>query len=191
MHVKYVTLHVSVWVEIDSSPVPEVNNTGHAPRERVSWNLMWDVRDSVGQTSRSTWACELKFHECGKLCWAFRHAPRERVSWNWIYSRIPTPKPCHAPRERVSWNKCRPDCRTDLKCHAPRERVSWNHLAHTKHYVKLCHAPRERVSWNSQDNGKSEMQAVTLHVSVWVEIQRYIHGLATTLSRSTWACELK
>ena len=34
----YVTLHVSVWVEIFSR-MPSILRPGHAPRERVSWNV--------------------------------------------------------------------------------------------------------------------------------------------------------
>ena len=34
-----VTLHVSVWVEMDEFEVVKGKNYGHAPRERVSWNL--------------------------------------------------------------------------------------------------------------------------------------------------------
>ena len=77
-----VTLHVSVWVEIMFSPslgisVQKSRSTwacelkslavtcgisfsGHAPRERVSWNAL------------RPW--ELRLDDC--------HAPRERVSWN-------------------------------------------------------------------------------------------------------------
>ena len=55
-----VTLHVSVWVEMDCADKWERVRTGHAPRERVSWNVNWFV-------------CSV-FHT--------GHAPRERVSWN-------------------------------------------------------------------------------------------------------------
>ena len=82
------------------------------------------------------------------------------------------------------------------------------------HPVSSCHAPRERVSWNSAvcrrtasaavtlhvsvwvemklPRRKSNQNNVTLHVSVWVEIQ--IAGVIVVIefrSRSTWACELK
>ena len=78
-----VTLHVSVWVEIFSVHALFSRHPCHAPRERVSWNLdkafpdenedvtlhvsVW-VEISVFHSfpskimSRSTWACELKFH---------------------------------------------------------------------------------------------------------------------------------
>ena len=77
----------------------------------------------------------------------------------------------------------------------------------------FCHAPRERVSWNSDQRPLRRFHLVTLHVSVWVEIQTAKSGwlsAAVTLhvsvwveipasfvscfnawSRSTWACELK
>ena len=75
--------------------------------------------------------------------------------------------------------------------HAPRERVSWN--AYIRRYDEeiMRHAPRERVSWNNQDSRGERVAYVTLHVSVWVEI--IVLGLAKfkSMSRSTWACELK
>ena len=33
-----------------------------------------------------------------------------------------------------------------------------------------CHAPRERVSWNDETQAEHLKYEVTLHVSVWVEI---------------------
>ena len=56
--------------------------TGHAPRERVSWNTN-DVKS---------------FHDF------FSHAPRERVSWNAQLEKLFENPDGHAPRERVSWN---------------------------------------------------------------------------------------
>ena len=57
-----VTLHVSVWVEIVSRALPLYLNT-----------------------SRSTWACELKFaFDIETSSFYDGHAPRERVSWNGI-----------------------------------------------------------------------------------------------------------
>ena len=78
----------------------------HAPRERVSWNFfLFKIHQKINK-SRSTWACELKFHDytC-KMLDKVRHAPRERVSWNLV--PIFLHGTCvirHAPRERVSWN---------------------------------------------------------------------------------------
>ena len=82
--VAYVTLHVSVWVEIfcllhksfmggsrstwacelkfDKSD-SFINDTSHAPRERVSWNEEMAKNDNDITKSRSTWACELKWNE--------------------------------------------------------------------------------------------------------------------------------
>ena len=98
-----VTLHVSVWVEIGFGPESKIMRARHAPRERVSWNFLDDLSDEdltvtlhvsvwveiqrftgyrKGKWSRSTWACELKSK---KRCFVERysgHAPRERVSWN-------------------------------------------------------------------------------------------------------------
>ena len=103
-----VTLHVSVWVEIfwthffhpfQSGHAPRervswnalVQTQGylkfcHAPRERVSWNKTYSVFNHCKKASRSTWACELKFPVCPLLSEYSSHAPRERVSWNPIFS---------------------------------------------------------------------------------------------------------
>ena len=53
------------------------------------------------------------------------------------------------------------------------------------------HAPRERVSWNDVVCHVACQSVVTLHVSVWVEIESYRNAIYATQSRSTWACELK
>ena len=165
----YVTLHVSVWVEIFTSNFVESSSESrstwacelklfsvaaswvydsHAPRERVSWNVVM---------AAATIQCN-------------GHAPRERVSWNLRYLVATSILPCHAPRERVSWNKIPPSLRTQFAVtlhvsvwveistaipvennsagHAPRERVSWNFKGGCWISVERCHAPRERVSWN-------------------------------------------
>ena len=76
-----------------------------------------------------------------------------------------------------------------------------------------CHAPRERVSWNGKVTTGEDGNAVTLHVSVWVEIEEVnyygkntnvtlhvsvwveisctVYKRFIVMSRSTWACELK
>ena len=62
----------------------QLNNPGHAPRERVSWNNDGEevkVRFVV-TLHVSVWVeillCEFRFY------WFVGHAPRERVSWNWL-----------------------------------------------------------------------------------------------------------
>ena len=76
-----VTLHVSVWVEMSSACL-----SFSLSSSRSTWACelkFWRVHvDAYSVESRSTWACELKL-----LCSAVqvhhqRHAPRERVSWN-------------------------------------------------------------------------------------------------------------
>ena len=154
------------------------------------------VRNAItGLSSRSTWACELKFISFPTdTISATSHAPRERVSWNrelrsWALNDV-----SHAPRERVSWNMLNSGFSMKEVCHAPRERVSWNAtrwlccgLHPTSRSTWACelkctletlyiislngHAPRERVSWNEKSNAHSKKKSVTLHVSVWVEMQ--------------------
>ena len=81
-----VTLHVSVWVEMIPLIFICTVMTSHAPRERVSWNVLLDEFVKCHCQSRSTWACELK-------CFCYM---------------LKLNRPCHAPRERVSWNlQCR------------------------------------------------------------------------------------
>ena len=80
----WVTLHVSVWVEIGmftnllkrflsrSTWACELKwriqrtaplQCSHAPRERVSWNTKFPEYTYTPGESRSTWACELKFQK--------------------------------------------------------------------------------------------------------------------------------
>ena len=165
-----VTLHVSVWVEINGSTRPYGRSksrstwacelkfwyaylsriqTGHAPRERVSWNvsrkccqiiinvtlhvsvwveIMMKQTGKKKQKSRSTWACELKWRTSKNNPKCLRHAPRERVSWNptLLYEPIPH-----------------------------------NVTLHVSVWVEILIAV-----WDSV------MSLVTLHVSVWVEINK-------------------
>ena len=165
-----VTLHVSVWVEMREKKVLGCRDGRHAPRERVSWNLI----------------------ESKPIMRQDRHAPRERVSWNYMLFCQNHIYKCHAPRERVSWNCI---IGVEVLCiarHAPRERVSWNTTAYgkTKSNTVTLHVS----VWVEIVNCwfPTFQHFVTLHVSVWVEISKvgaYIYTSAK--SRSTWACELK
>ena len=78
--------------------------SGHAPRERVSWNIYKIEKHFIRCQSRSTWACELKSAIIPWQCLTSRHAPRERVSWNATLVTLDNEVIGHAPRERVSWN---------------------------------------------------------------------------------------
>ena len=97
----------------------------------------------------------------------------------------------HAPRERVSWNKQGIKKRDFEDRHAPRERVSWNENSAMQVDFSGSHAPRERVSWNFMQHIRYIWKIVTLHVSVWVEIFVVLSDFGVSMSRSTWACELK
>ena len=73
--------------------------------------------------------------------------------------------------------------------HAPRERVSWNVPTNKLGIKEECHAPRERVSWNTSAEKIAEKLAVTLHVSVWVEIAMALAASVrslVTLHVSVW-----
>ena len=165
-----VTLHVSVWVEIDRLAAV-----------------------SMLYSSRSTWACELKFWLSLYYFYGVRHAPRERVSWNGKdYNLGDT---ILVTLHVSVWVEIRQIC-LFLFCFVVTLHVSvWveiqrlnkmvvllrNVTLHVSVWVEIwgslvlfnrCrgHAPRERVSWNYDYHYTS----FTLHKS-----------------RSTWACELK
>ena len=77
-----VTLHVSVWVEIQC-PLKLCDSIyRHAPRERVSWNS--SISSNIFAMSVtlhvSVWVEIITFSYFNQS--ARRHAPRERVSWN-------------------------------------------------------------------------------------------------------------
>ena len=75
--------------------------------------------------------------------------------------------------------------------HAPRERVSWNRRYRP---CKNRYAVTLHVSvWVEiySDDFVFWLCLVTLHVSVWVEIEDIVLVKIATQSRSTWACELK
>ena len=142
------------------------------------------------QTSRSTWACELKFWRLFILVRFFG----SRSTWACelkygIWQFRQGKRTSHAPRERVSWNL--DICQEELKAisHAPRERVSWNTKCIAIWNKERSHAPRERVSWNTRNNFAARTTSVTLHVSVWVEMPhemqtKYIKHV--TLHVSVW-----
>ena len=133
--------------------------------------LLWTGRTPY--KSRSTWACELKFEEYH----TYSSQCLSRSTWACelkfcLYSIFYVAY-CHAPRERVSWNIQALLHYTKALSHAPRERVSWNLSLFLNLKVEKRHAPRERVSWNKLGLGICPEFKVTLHVSVWVEIEYY------------------
>ena len=76
-----VTLHVSVWVEIEDIVLVKI-----ATQSRSTWACELKFKSFtwvfVNGWSRSTWACELKLNVNHLLHFNHGHAPRERVSWN-------------------------------------------------------------------------------------------------------------
>ena len=162
---RYVTLHVSVWVEIPFG----VLNLHH-------------------KKSRSTWACELKCFSYFYLSALPGHAPRERVSWNAVVSVIlinpfvtlhvsvwvEIPK-----RYYKAWSQW---SRSTWACE-----LKFEYEKHRLCYVR--HAPRERVSWNDKIHILWYNLYVTLHVSVWVEIgakRKSKFKTCVTLHVSVW-----
>ncbi len=98
-----VTLHVSVWVEIPS--MRECQNVSRVTLHVSVWVEIWkSIMTQRALSSRSTWACELKYHRyravdnagLSRSTWACElKLARQPYSHIWL---------SHAPRERVSWN---------------------------------------------------------------------------------------
>ena len=120
----------------------------HAPRERVSWNKNKPWKQSNMVTSRSTWACELKYSLLNAKSNAITVTLHVSV---WVEIGIPPPM-ILSRSSRSTWA-----CELKL-------------MFTIKMEVPYCHAPRERVSWNFGISWISWIFIVTLHVSVWVEI---------------------
>ena len=186
-----VTLHVSVWVEIQIAGVVIV----------------------IEFRSRSTWACELKFEIYTWLLWFQCHAPRERVSWNFQYPCLTSCTSGHAPRERVSWNLLPPCCPCVAKVTL---HVSvWVEIfgtmicfraspvtLHVSVWVeifckgKLPLSTQSRSTWACELKYAYSVLALCVYPSrsTWACELKFLHrfqNLCHTSSRSTWACELK
>ncbi len=207
-----VTLHVSVWVEISDGSRMTCPPSGHAPRERVSWNpsianilcsshvtlhvsvwveILYDCYVVNAVRSRSTWACELKFSHHVRSCSRLFVTLHVSV---WVEMMIAVSiAAVIAVTLHVSvWV----EIALDKICLAVFEsRSTWacelKFLILCKCQLDTGHAPRERVSWNRQCLLCIFLNRVTLHVSVWVEIFIFILPYRLYASRSTWACELK
>ena len=187
---------------------------GHAPRERVSWNLTCISVNDICTSSRSTWACELK----SKICLPISTTFSSRSTWACELKLLlvfPTVAPCTS---RSTW-ACELKC---MVCNAnprvTRSRSTWacelkyQRLAFflsflssrstwacelkwkicTQSFKTLCHAPRERVSWNSIVHLLNHLQnchAPRERVSWNFNLKRGVRIIFK--SRSTWACELK
>ena len=177
------------WNMIWQSAIPFIKC--HAPRERVSWNNYCKIIVAVFCSSRSTWACELKsailfitilvsnvtLHVSVWVEITFIFQMRVNLASRSTWA-------CELKSPRTASPRC-------AAGHAPRERVSWNNSCRSERLVHLSHAPRERVSWNILCHASFFSHVVTLHVSVWVEIIVTEFFGVVSLSRSTWACELK
>ena len=163
-----VTLHVSVWVEIQLSVKMSGAVERHAPRERVSWNV-------------TTSSCNIDFWVTLHVSVWVEMTIIQTSFWQDIVTlhvsvwvEIPIKMADNTSvASRSTW-AC------ELKC-----------CRSALHPTDIGHAPRERVSWNSPLTSAALNPLVTLHVSVWVEISSFAFCLSVAGSRSTWACELK
>ena len=163
--------------------------------------------------SRSTWACELKFFkQCMLFC-----TISSRSTWACELKLLNLPKMCNTFPSRSTW-ACELKLKSSCLAHAViQSRSTWAcELKFCIGFGGVCnasHAPRERVSWNINNlitfnrvfvtlhvsvwveincSGDCILSIlVTLHVSVWVEIEEFYSYKHLSMSRSTWACELK
>ena len=166
----YVTLHVSVWVEIvgDASTHPSCE-------------------------SRSTWACELKLIIKIPVRKISRHAPRERVSWNrlWLWQRdryrvtlhVSVWVEMHSPKGQGYWKTSRSTWACELKffqlaktqiCFTSRS--TWACELKWKKIVATLQLYKSRSTWACELKFShwvinTQCVLVTLHVSVWVEMK--------------------
>ena len=187
----FVTLHVSVWVEIQGKA-----DRVYQYRSRSTWacelkyqkplmNRWWTL-------SRSTWACELKlsYYEINlNLAKVTLHVSVWVEIWSVLDRWNGTSVTLHVSVWVEIWPHCRlPETKEvtlhvsvwvemkqlsmllEVLSHAPRERVSWNMERIRSLERNERHAPRERVSWNMRVLMLDFRLLVTLHVSVWVEM---------------------
>ena len=163
-----VTLHVSVWVEI--TYITKIDEVTHVTLHVSVWVEILKVSASdLVNTSRSTWACELKSLIGAEIIHCTGHAPRERVSWNVLLDECNLVK-C---RSRSTW-AC------ELKSSWWKSAKPPSVTLHVSVWVEMVRSTKPKIS-----------TVVTLHVSVWVEIWITSLRYMCSLSRSTWACELK
>ena len=166
----------------------------HAPRERVSWNDCYSDITQSGRRSRSTWACELKCLTALIILnvWVVTlHVSVWVEIRPFYYKYFDSFVTLHVS----VWVEMHLEQQVFLYAqgHAPRERVSWNNYR----AVARSQKRRSRSTWACELKFRyglriDDVLHVTLHVSVWVEMENQLSLTEFILmSRSTWACELK
>ena len=160
---------MSVWVEIGSS-------SQNSKRLRVTLHVsVWvEIRTEKGWHrslgSRSTWACELKY----AVKWVILPIGGSRSTWACELKWLFVTATAILLKSRSTWA-----CELKWRLSATRCWYIWVTL-HVSVWVEMN--PRQKLF---------KLRFVTLHVSVWVEMKWKILKTAPTMSRSTWACELK
>ena len=186
----YVTLHVSVWVEIVKTTLPVTNN-------QVTLHVSVWVEISLSSppfsttASRSTWACELKCSSMVSGRFSHGHAPRERVSWNaygegstypykvtlhvsvWveIWQLVPVAKPLYVTLHVSVW--------VEITC------ISVNDICTSSRSTWACELKSYPCQQHFQGSQSRSTWACELKSTAYTEKER------KKPSRSTWACELK
>ena len=188
----FVTLHVSVWVEITGNQTTELLDkvTLHVS---VWVEIGFKRVDDLALKSRSTWACELKWKIRKNWKWHDRVTLHVSV---WVEMENSTNKR-RIRMSRSTWacelkfvisstvtfrSMSRSTWACELKflaaivynliaSHAPRERVSWNHYGCSPSFLLLWSRSTWACELKCGDIQQGYMERrVTLHVSVWVEI---------------------
>ena len=160
---------MSVWVEMPWWEEENHDCRGHAPRERVSWNIsaVTQINKEFVTLHVSVW---VEISSSCKGSWLNEVTLHVSV-WVEMYTMCISICSINVTLHVSVWVEMKVLYQAILSSsHAPRERVSWNLNRYTLKQSQPCHAPRERVSWNVADKIKAINRAVTLHVSVWVEI---------------------
>ena len=172
IHKNLVTLHVSVWVEMDKYLFIRAEQKGHAPRERVSWNCRFCQIEYLKQVTLhvSVWV------EMGlPLYSSWYTVVTLHVSvWVEIGSLHTLSRKVLVTLHVSVWVEI---CLSCVFLNLNESRSTW--ACELKCYQlqryqeqQSRHAPRERVSWNCKKKARIWYCMVTLHVSVWVEIGR-------------------
>ena len=162
----------------------------HAPRERVSWNFSGILMPALDQVTLhvSVWV------EITKL-WEAKYIEAVTLHVSVWVEIVNIMKSCVRVWSRSTWACELKYCYIRIWYLSSRSRSTWacelKFVTFSSNTRIMSHAPRERVSWNSSIIYSLRAVEVTLHVSVWVEINHGIIKSMVNRSRSTWACELK
>ena len=166
---EFVTLHVSVWVEMSRA-----------------------YRRWISSKSRSTWACELKWYRLRLSRNLYQVTLHVSVWVEMAMTHLHMLKPWVTLHVSV-WVEIqtRQDINREIRVTlhvsvwVEISKIDLSKIDFESRSTWACELKSSRYLWGSV------WRFVTLHVSVWVEIAVLITTRTGSRSRSTWACELK